>query len=127
MTGIATAELAMQRNLTLGFIYADATDVVLYRSTRTSDGAGGVLLGDPAPLPAQTMRIIPLQDGAPGGQNRFTADGQAVRPGYMIMGKYDADMERWDTYETADGRFEVVFVNANRQYQVKGEVYFHGR
>jgi hypothetical protein len=84
---------------------------------------GGVLMGTPTALPAQTMRLIPAQDGA---QERFTADGKAVRPTYMLQGRYDADMERWDTFVHAGHRYEVVFVNENRQYQVKGEVVYHG-
>lgn len=122
--GIADTEVALQRQLTAAFIGADDAEVTLYRSTRTADGAGGVLVGDPAPLAPQTMRIIPLSDT--GSTERFTADGQAVRPTYALLGAYDADMQRWDTYTTVDGRFEVVFVHANRQYETKGEVAYRG-
>jgi hypothetical protein len=45
----------------------------------------------------------------------------------MLMGRHDADMQRWDTFTAEDGtRYEVVFVNANRQYEVKGEVAYRG-
>ncbi len=121
--GISAAELRVQRSLTEKFIGADSFPVVLYRSSRTADGAGGWIPGDPAPLPPQVMRLIPLQDGA---QERFTADGQAVTPGYMLMGKHDADMARWDTFEHRGATYEVVFINENRHYQVKGEVVYRG-
>lgn len=127
MTGINATELQMQRRLTQAFIAADAQQVVLTRTVETPDGEGGVVRSGPVALPAQTMRIIPAQDGTPGGQTRFTADGQEVRPAYTLMGPHTADMQRWDTFETVDGRFEVVFVNANRQYEVKGEVAYRGR
>ena len=51
-------------------------------------------------------------------------DGQAVHPGYALLGKHDADVQRWDTF-TVDGRtYEVVFVGRNRQYQTKAEVVY---
>ena len=127
MSGIAAAELAIQRTLTKEFIRADSMEIVLERAPLTADGEGGWVRGTPTPLPAQTMRLIPLQDGTPGGQNRFTADGEAVRPGYMLMGLHTADMQRHDRFTTAEGNYEIVFVNANRQYEVKGEVYRYGR
>ena len=122
--GIQEAELRVQRIMTDKFIQADSVEVTLYRSARSADGAGGYTDASPAPLPPQVMRLIPLRDGA---EEQLTADGQKVRPTYMLMGRHDADMQRWDTFTTEDGtRYEVVFVNANRQYQVKGEVAYRG-
>jgi hypothetical protein len=120
---IATAELAIQRMLTRVFIEADVRPVVLERSTWTPDGAGGSVQGDPESLAPQRMRLIPLGDGA---QERFTPNGEAVRPSYKLLGKYDADMERWDTFTLDGSRYEVVWVNENRQYEVKGEVAYRG-
>ena len=123
MSGIASGELSIQRRLTAEFIKSDSVDVVLYRSAPVADGKGGTVKGSPAPLPEQCMRLIPLGDGA---TERFTANGQAVQPQYMLMGSYDADMQRFDSF-TLDGvRYEVVFVNQNRQYETKGEVYYRG-
>lgn len=121
---IAALELRAQRANTLAFIRADSLSVVLERSARTSDGAGGTITGTPAPLPAQTMRLIPLRDV--GSVQRTTADGQDVEPTYALLGVYSADMERWDTF-TIDGKtYEVVFVNQSRQYETKGEVFYRG-
>lgn len=121
--GIHPAELAAQRRLTKTFVWADAKDIELVRTERVPDGAGGVILGDPVRLPPQTMRLIPGQDGA---QERFTAEGVAVKPSYKLLGTHEADMQRWDTFELDGHRYEVVFINENRQYQVKGEVVYHG-
>lgn len=122
--GIEATELRVQRILTRSFIKADRQEVVLYRASVASDGAGGTVKGTPAPLPPQVMRVLPLADG---GDERFMADGQRVRPTYMLMGEHDADVERFDTLTLAEGRFEVVFVNANRQYEVKAEVAYRGQ
>lgn len=122
--GIEQEELRVERMLTDAFISADSLQVVLNRTTEVSDGAGGVLLSDTAPLAAQKMRLLPLGDGA---VERLTADGRVVRPSYMLLGNYDANMQRGDTFTLSTGRYQVVFVNENRQYEVKGEVAYVGQ
>jgi hypothetical protein len=121
---IQSAEVRAQRMITKAFIDADSLEVVLYRAGKLSDGAGGVVEGSPSPLPPQVLRLIPLADGS---DERFTADGKAVRPTYMLQGMFDADIERFDTFTHRGSRFEVVFVNENRQYQVKAEVVYRGQ
>jgi len=123
MSGIATAELQLQRSLTRAFIGADSIDVVLQRSPRTADGAGGFTTGTAVPLGSQRMRLIPQQDGATA---RLTADGQEVTPAYVLMGEHTADMQRGDEFTLDGRRYQIVFINANRQYEVKGEVAYLG-
>jgi hypothetical protein len=122
--GIASVELAFQRKNTEAFIAADSVEVVLIRTPREDDGAGGVLTGTPASLLPQVMRLIPLQDGH---SPRQTAEGEMAEPSYMLLGKHDADMERWDEFQMNGAWYQVVFVNQNRQYEVKGEVVYRGR
>ena len=121
--GIQEAELRAQRMLTEAFINADSLEVTLNRTSMVSDGKGGFMRST-LPLPPQVMRMIPLADGS---EERFTADGQLVRPTYMLMGTHEADVERFDTVTLGSGRYEVVFVNVNRQYQVKAEVAYRGQ
>jgi hypothetical protein len=119
-TGVS-AEIAAQRRITRAFIAADEDMVVLWRSVQIPDGAGGYELNDPSPLPSQPMRLIPLQSGA---TERHTLDGVLVAPGYALLGDWFADMERWDTFTMAGVRYQVVFINENRTYEVKGEVVY---
>jgi hypothetical protein len=121
--GISPTELALQRRLTRRFIEADSLTVVLMRSVPVSDGEGGTVRGVPTALPAQVMRLIPLQDGA---DEQLTADGLQVSPSYMLMGVWDADMDRWDQFTVDGKRYEVVSVNQNLQYETKGEVAYRG-
>lgn len=120
---IAPLELAIQRQLTKAFIEADVRPVVLVRSTWSPDGGGGSIKADPVSLAPQRMRLIPLGDGA---QERFNSNGEEVRPSYKLLGTYDADMERWDEFTMNGSRYEIVWVNENRQYEVKGEVAYRG-
>lgn len=120
---ISWVELSALRKGTVAFIKADANTFVLARSMFVDDGAGGHSRGAPSQLPPQLMRLIPLQDGS---TLQLTADGEQIEPSYMLMGTWDADMERWDTFELGGRRYEIVSVNQNRQYETKGEVVYRG-
>lgn len=120
---IGSVELRVQRATTRAFIEADPITVVLYRSEFLSDGAGGEIKQNPEPLTPQRARLIPMQDGS---TPRLIADGEQVTPKYMLMGEHDLDVEREDEF-TVNGRsYKVVFVNENRQYEVKAEVAYLG-
>jgi len=120
---IAAGELKWQRKQTLAFIAADARSISLDRRVRTSDGAGGFVNGPPTTLAAQTFRLLPQEDGATA---RTTAEGETATPEYMLLGRWDADMERWDEFKIGTRRYQVVFISENRQYETKGEVLYLG-
>jgi hypothetical protein len=122
--GIASAELAVQRQLTAAFIAADDCEVTLYRSSVTPDGAGGEVRGEPTPLAPQVFRLIPQGGTGADSKERFTRDGQAVSPDYILLGDHQADMQRWDTFTLGGRQYELVFVNQNRQYETKAEVVY---
>lgn len=117
------SELNLQRKQTLAFIKADYARIVLYRSEWVSDGEGGVTPQAPEPLAAQTMRMIPRQDTS---TQISTADGEMVTPQYVLLGRWDADIQRWDEFTLDDNRYQVVSVAENRQYETKAEVYYLG-
>lgn len=115
---IRPSELKAQRRISRAFIDADSRSVVLLRGAFTSDGAGGKIRGEGVPLAAQRMRLIPQEDGATA---RTTAEGETATPEYMLMGEWDADMERFDEFELDGVRYQIVYVD-DRQYELKGEV-----
>jgi hypothetical protein len=120
---ISSVELSVQRMLTAAFLEADPLEIQLNRPTRTPDGAGGYV---DALVPVgglQRLRLIPLGDGA---DQRTTADGVAVTPTYMLMGTHLANMRRWDEFSVDGRRYQIVFINQNTQYEVKGEVAYLG-
>lgn len=120
---IPSAEAKIQRRLTEEFIAADIVTIELSRRPRTPNGAGGVKTGSPVSVAAQKFRLIPSGDGA---AERMTADGRAVTPSYMLMGEYNANMQRFDEFELDGRRYQIVFINANRAYETKGEAAYLG-
>jgi hypothetical protein len=88
------------------------------RSPRTDDGAGGFVVGEPVPVAAQKLRLLPQEDGA---TERTTAEGESATPQFMLMGPWNANMQRFDEF-TLDGvRYQVVYID-DRKYELKGEV-----
>jgi hypothetical protein len=121
---IAAAELAIQRKLTDWFIRADEQQIALIRKTKVPNGAGGYR-EVATTLAPQGFRLIPLQDST-GESSRTTADGKQVTPSYMLQGRHDCNMQRYDQFILDGKRYEVFFIIENRQYQVKGEVAYLG-
>lgn len=112
------AELKAQQRISRAFIDADGRMVVLMRSPRTDDGAGGFVVGTPVPQGAQCLRLLPQEDGA---TERTTAEGESATPQYMLMGPWNANMQRWDEFELDGIRYQIVYID-DRKYELKGEV-----
>lgn len=118
---IGQMELDIQRKLTDAFIKADETPLTLSRQVKVSDGAGGYTK-TAQPLALQRFRLVPQQDTR---EPVATADGQMVRPRYVLLGRHTADMQRGDTFTWNDGRYEIGEVE-DKQYEIKGEVTYRG-
>jgi hypothetical protein len=113
------AELKLQRKNTDAFIKADPYVITLVRRVRFQNAAGGITKGDTRILPAQVFRLLPQEDGA---TERVNAEGERATPEYMLLGRYDVDMQRFDVFEYDGRRYQVVWISENRQYEIKGEV-----
>lgn len=118
-------ELAVHRANTKAFIDADPRSIVLVRSVPVPNGSGGSLPGVPAPQPAQTMRLMPVD--ATVATERRLEDGSVLKPSWTLLGEHTADMKRGDTFSLPDGTTgEIAYVQEKRTYQVKGEVVSRG-
>lgn len=120
---IQADELVILRANTTAFINADYKDIILNRVTRADNGAGGFTEAE-APIAAQRMRLIPQQGNM--SPLRETLDGEAVQPDYVLLGEWNADIQRWDTFEDAGRRYQVLFVHEKSSYERKGEVKYLG-
>jgi hypothetical protein len=72
------------------------------------------------------MRMVPLQDAVATRSERTTADGVQVTPSYMLLGNWDANVARFDSFTLDGRRYEIVFIQQNRQYECKAEVAYLG-
>lgn len=120
---IQADELNYLRLNTKAFIDADYKDIVLNRVTRADNGAGGYTEAE-APLAAQRFRLIPQQGNM--SPLRETLDGEAVQPDYVLLGEWNSDMQRWDTFADGNRRYQVLFVHEKSTYERKGEVKYLG-
>lgn len=99
------AETQLLRTNTDWFIAADPVVLVLTPSGKVSDGAGGYTPAPGEPRAEQIFRLIPSTDSMPQIQ---TPDGVQLTPTYVLLGSYDAEMERWDTFSLNGVDFRIV-------------------
>jgi hypothetical protein len=120
---IQADELTYLRLNTKAFIDADYKDIVLNRVTREDNGAGGFTETE-NPVAAQRLRLIPQQGNM--SPLRETLDGEAVQPDYVLLGEWNSDIQRWDTFADGNRRYQVLFVHEKSTYERKGEVKYLG-
>lgn len=118
------SELQVMRQQTTAFIGADAKAITLERLTRTANGSGGYTEAYASLPSAQTLRLIPQHGNM--SPLRETLDGEAVQPDYVLLGAWDADIQRWDTFVDNGRRYIVLFVHEKATYEKKGEVKYLG-
>lgn len=113
------SELAVMRKQTKSYIAYNPSSIALVRGARVPDGAGGTITQDPAPIAAQTVRIIQQREGE--GTERRNRDGEVVRPSLVMMMEWNGDAVEGDQF-TWDGNktAEVVYV---QDLKTQGEVY----
>lgn len=98
-------ELVVNRRATLEFIAADPIRVGMRETIKQSNGSGGYKFVEGDQRAEQVFRLIPQQDVMPTVQ---TIDGIQITPTFVLMGTYDADIRRWDTFELNGNKYQVV-------------------
>lgn len=121
--GVLATELKMQRRQTNAFIAAKPIDVRLNRVDTAPNGSGGFTRLPPTTQPEQRLR---LQDTNYQTPIRQLLDGEEVQPQFVLIGPYDADIQRGDWFFINGKKYEVVFVHENTSYEVKAEVVYRG-
>jgi hypothetical protein len=69
------------------------------------------------------MRLIAVNGQA---EERMTLEGDVLHPGAILLGEWDAAVERHDRFEANGNRYEVLFVHEENAYQKKCEVAYLG-
>jgi hypothetical protein len=117
-------ETDILRAQTKAFIDADAKAITLARRNKVSNGSGGYDVTYVPLMTPQTLRLIPQHGNM--SPLRETLDGEAVQPDYILLGEWNADISRWDTFTDNGRRYIVLFVHEKATYEKKGEVKYLG-
>lgn len=123
--GHDSRELNVLRKQTLKLIQEAPTSILLNRGTKQSNGTGGWTttwadLDDP-----QDFRMI-QQGGNVASRN---VDGEQIKPAFVMIGMWDADVENGDKF-VLDGRnYDVIYVRRvgfPTEYETWVEVVYRG-
>jgi len=111
-------ELRIKRRNTTAFIQAQPVQVVITRQTKTQNLRGGWDT-EPEVLPAQTMRINHTLVGrrarqASPGDETF---GDVPYSKDVLMGPWDADVQKDDVFVVDGVTYTVDYVYLNRDYE----------
>lgn len=87
------------------FIEENPSDVVLTRTERADDEAGGYTDGDLVPVPAQRVRLVPANPSA-AVEVRNTS-GEVVKTAYSMVGLPNANVKENDSLMIDGLRYEV--------------------
>lgn len=112
------------REGTTAFIDADSKQITLSRRVATANGSGGYTEAYTPLVFPQKLRLIPQHGNM--SPLRETLDGEAAQPDYVLLGEFDANIARWDTFVDNGRRYIVLFVHEKKAYEVKGEVKYLG-
>lgn len=91
----------MGRHMNDAMVDANPIEVTIYRQEEVDDGAGGVTLTPPTPLPPQTMRMVDI--GSNRVVDRTSDEGRVIRPSQMFLADFVADIQQGDNADPGDG------------------------
>lgn len=91
------------------FITSDPITITLTRLTRVKTANGGFKKEAPAFIGPQTFRLTPFKRRLSNFTTN-TQDGDIPRIEYIMTGRWDADIERWDEFTYNGDQFMVVSI-----------------
>lgn len=118
------ASTRAERLQILAFIQADPSVITLKRRPKSKTGAGGYTFGDPVDVPPQTFRLVPFKRRLTHGTVAGGAggEGNVVSLPYVLVGKFDADVEPDDYFDYNGLRYEVLSLEPNRRIRTAAEL-----
>lgn len=112
------------RRQLLEFINADPADIVIKRRPKVKSTAGGYTLGAEVALPSQRFRLVPfkrrLTHGTTAGGG--AGEGRVASLPYVLVGRYDADVQPEDYFDYNGLRYEVLSLEPNRTIRTAAEL-----
>lgn len=112
------------RRQLLAFIQADPAVISLKRRAKVPTAAGGHTLGAEVTIAPQTFRLVQfkrrLTHGTVVGQGG--GEGRVSSLPYVLVGRYDADVQAGDYFDYGGLRYEVVALAPDREVRTAAEL-----
>jgi hypothetical protein len=121
----SAAELKALRAGTVAFIAANPVQLTLTPRKRITSGTGTTFQNMPA-RNEQTLCLIDqstTRSPSPGVVQ--TSDGRERLVEFVLLGRWDAKVELWDTWTDANGVWEVAQVFPDNGYELRAAVVRH--
>lgn len=121
----SAAELKALRAGTVAFIKANPVQITLTPRKRIKSGTG-VTFQDQPVRDEQTLCLIDqstARSPVPGVVQ--TSDGRERMVEFILLGRWDAEVELWDTWTDASGVWEVAQVFPANGYELRAAVVRH--
>lgn len=84
------------------------------------DGAGGVIFPEEPTTQDAKPRFFQATSGEP--QFVTTSNGQSVQVTHVLIGRWDDDIQSEDAFMLDGQRYEVIYVDPDKRFQVKAKV-----
>lgn len=122
---VSTVERIMSRRQVDAEIKADPVMIVLTRQEKVSDGAGGWRLSEPRDLDPQEVAIVPAKRRL-SDMLVNTELGDVVNAPFIVLGRYNLDIERGDHFTWNGDDFKVDQVGIKEEVSKTCPVIYFG-
>lgn len=107
----------IERRQIWAFVLSEPHQIQLLRPRRVETSSGGVTLAGNETLPEQTFRLVPFKRRLT-REWGFTREGEAMQlVEWILVGAYDADVQRKDHFWLNNWHYEVEFLSDHRLYR----------
>jgi hypothetical protein len=123
---MTSVEQHVQRNLTDWFINANPIQLALIPTIKTETAAGAHKPTEDLARPQQTFRLVALSSERVPVE---TEDGKERLHNFVLVGKYDAEIQVGDHWmDEAGSRHEVITIEPKTplDYETRAYIYKHG-
>jgi hypothetical protein len=122
-SGLSESSLAVNRRLTKKFIAVNPVSLILIPHEKTKKPAGGYTM---EPQPARDPQTVSLLEPSSQPTPQITVDGVDREVEFQLLGEWDAQVARGDTFTHKGKEWEVVDLWIDNGYEVRALVSARG-
>lgn len=114
-------ELTFLRASTKAFVDTDPVELEITRTYRDDDGAGGWVERDEVLPETRRVKIQPKSTTG-NAPTRTAPNGQVLNITHELVGEWDVDIRRGDTFTWKGDTYDVAYVDESKDYVLFAEV-----